>query len=503
MNVVIWARVSSREQAEGYSIDAQLRATREKASREGWEIEREFTVAESAKRGADRAKFNKMVKWVKKNARKKSLGGLLSHKLDRVCRNMRDAVRLQELEDECGVQLCFVENDFGSGPAGALSFNVMAAVSQYYSDNLRQEVLKGMNEKVRQGWPAWHAPFGYMNVKDNPEEPVRPHPEKSETVMRIFELYSRGNQTFESLADQLEKEGHTHSPSRPRFFRTSLSYILNNRFYIGEMEWHGKVYPGRYRPIIDRTTFQRCQDLLSGKNRRTSRTNLPLAGNLFTCTYCGQAMTGERIRRPLKDGRVRIHIYYRCANNKPGPEHPKVRWRSQDLEEAIYEDLKGLRIEDGEIREWFRSYLESITGDIGAQRRQRRKVLVKRRTELTGMQERLLDAYLSGTISEDVFHMKSMEIKAQVEETKKALAELDYAADKEPLNGDLALSVFDWSQKVADIWWRSNSGPRREILEAVCLNRAVDDVTLYVQKRKPFCFLAEGLDFHDGRGARI
>ena len=214
-------------------------------------------------------------------------------------------------------------------------------------------------------------------------------------------------------------------------------------------------------------------------------------------------MTGERIRRPLKDGRVRIHIYYRCANNKPGPEHPKVRWRSQDLEEAIYEDLKGLRIEDEEIREWFHSSLEAATGDLGAQRRHQRKVLGKRRTELKGMQDRLLNAYLGGTIPEDVFNMKSLEIKAELAEVKKALADLDHAADKEPLNGDLALSVFDWSQKVADIWWRSNSGPRREILEAVCLNRAVDDVTLYVQKRKPFCFLAEGLDFHDGRGARI
>ncbi len=28
---------------------------------------------------------------------------------------MRDAVRLQELEDECGVNLAFVENEFAPG----------------------------------------------------------------------------------------------------------------------------------------------------------------------------------------------------------------------------------------------------------------------------------------------------------------------------------------------------------------------------------------------------
>ena len=137
MNVIIWARVSSREQREGYSIDAQLRACRTKAQREGWKAVKEFAVAESAKRGAERVAFNEMFDWVRRHAKKDGIQAILSHKLDRACRNMRDAVRLQGLEDQCGVKLVFVENQFGPGAAGLLSFNVMAAVAQYYSDNLR------------------------------------------------------------------------------------------------------------------------------------------------------------------------------------------------------------------------------------------------------------------------------------------------------------------------------------------------------------------------------
>lgn len=112
MNVVVWARVSSREQREGYSIDAQLRAMREKAAKNGWTIIREFAVAESAKRGVERTAFNKMLKWVKANAKREKIKYILAHKLDRVCRNIRDAVRLQELDDTCGVQLAFVEDQF-------------------------------------------------------------------------------------------------------------------------------------------------------------------------------------------------------------------------------------------------------------------------------------------------------------------------------------------------------------------------------------------------------
>lgn len=59
------------------------------------------------------------------------------------------------------------------------------------------------------------------------ETPVQPHPEKSKAVRRIFDLYSLGNHTFRSLADQLEREGHVYRTSQTRFGRTALSYILS------------------------------------------------------------------------------------------------------------------------------------------------------------------------------------------------------------------------------------------------------------------------------------
>ncbi|MBX3452871.1 MAG: recombinase family protein [Planctomycetaceae bacterium] len=373
MNVLIWARVSSREQREGYSIDAQLRATRERATKSGWTVVREFSVAESAKRGAERIAFNQLIDWVKANAKRENLRAILSHKLDRVCRNMRDAVRMQELEDKYGVSLAFVENQFGPGPAGALSFNVMAAVAQYYSDNLRTEVLKGIDERAKQGWQHSRAPFGYLNVKEDRDEPIQPHPENSKAVMRLFELYSSGRHTFESVGQTLADEGFVFRPSAPKFHRTAVSYILNNRFYIGEIRRGSNYYQGRHQPLIDRAMFQLCQDILSGKNRRaTPQVNMPRSGGLFTCLHCGAFITGERIKRKLKGGGVRPHDYYRCANNYPDDNHPSVRWRADDLEDAIVADLAKFKMPDDEIAAWFRVSLQSAFTDItDLQRNQR------------------------------------------------------------------------------------------------------------------------------------
>ena len=581
MNVVIWARVSSREQREGYSIDAQLRAMRDKAAREGWTVAKEFVVAESAKRGAERVAFNEMFDWVKRNARKLGINAVLSHKLDRVCRNMRDAVRMQELEDRCGVKLAFVDNQFGPGAAGQLSFNVMAAVAQYYSDNLRTEVLKGKDEKVLQGWLPCGAPYGYENSDDR-DEPIKPHPEKSKAVGRIFELYATGNFTFVSLADQLDAEGFVYQKSQRKFVRTALSYILNNRFYLGELIWHGKTYPGRHKPLVEHHVFKACQDVLSGKNRRTNGlSDAPLAGSLFRCAYCGQSITSELIRRKLRRGGVRVHQYYRCANNNPGEAHPTVRWRGEQLEAAVIKELEALQFGDPELTEWFRTALTQAVQDAESHDRHQRTLLLRRRTELENMQDRLLNAYIAGDIDNETFQRKTNDLKAELSRCNKNLEQYedtsgdtgenpsrdicrdtngnsggdicgntasrcrdikaagqnaekqrrdgrssngtpqrdhnaanrrDGASRREggaaqrgnaARRGENVVRLFDWSQQAATVWRGSNNRERRQILETVCLNRTLSDVSLVTQKRKPFDSLVKRPSISSNRGERI
>ena len=487
MNVVVWARVSSKEQRDGYSLDAQLRATRDKAAREGWKVVREFVVAESAKKGAERQIFNQMFKWVQANARREKINAVLSHKLDRVCRNMRDAVRLQELEDSCGVRLAFVDNQFGPGAAGQLSFNVMAAVAQYYSDNLRTEVLKGMDERIRQGLPLGPPPYGYMYDQQDENEPVKPHPTRAATVVRIFELYAKGTYTFKTLANTLAEEGHVYHQSQPRFYRTALSYIMNNRFYLGELVRNGKTHKGKFKPLIHRQLFQLCQDLLSGKNRRTGKPTIPYSGGLFRCAHCGRSMIGEKIRRRLLDGGVNEHIYYKCMNNGM-PNHPNNRWKQEAIEAAVEQDLATLAIPEEKVVTWFRDGIRAAFADVTAHRACQRNMIAKRQSELKQMQDRLLNAFLGGLIDETTYKTKTLQLTAEQDQTDAALQD---AETTDARSGERALQTFDLSQKLAETWRGSTISERRQILELVSSNRTLSDVTIEVTKRSPFSILAE------------
>ena len=62
---VILVRVSSREQKEGYSIDAQLTRLRKYCEQKELEVIKEFVIVESSTRG-EREKFYEMINFIKK-----------------------------------------------------------------------------------------------------------------------------------------------------------------------------------------------------------------------------------------------------------------------------------------------------------------------------------------------------------------------------------------------------------------------------------------------------
>jgi hypothetical protein len=113
------------------------------------------------------------------------------------------------------------------------------------------------------------------------------------------------------------------------------------------------------------------------------------------------------------------------------------------------------------------------------------------------MQNRLLNAYLTGIVEEVVFKAEANKLKAEAAKADEALVQL---GNPTPTRGETALALFDWTQRAADIWCGSNSAVRRQILDCVCLNRTLGDVSLCLVKRKPFDVLAEGPQIKNGRG---
>lgn len=102
---VIYARVSSREQEkEGFSIPAQLELLRNYALNNNITVVKEFEDAETAKKEG-RTNYNEMLKFIKSS---KDVNTILVEKTDRLYRNFKDYVTLEDYDD---VQIAFKKDN--------------------------------------------------------------------------------------------------------------------------------------------------------------------------------------------------------------------------------------------------------------------------------------------------------------------------------------------------------------------------------------------------------
>ncbi len=333
---VIYARVSSREQEqEGYSIPAQLKLLRNYSEKNGFEVLREFVDVETAK-STGRKAFGEMLEFLKKS---KNCRTVLVEKTDRLYRNMRDAVTVEDLDTE----IHFVkENQIlskNSRSQDKLTHGLHLLIARNYVENLREEVIKGMREKAEQGIYPGHAPLGYINNRAT--RGIDVHSEESAIVKRIFELYATGKFPLTVLRKVIKDEfGKVLN-------RSNLHKILNNRIYIGYFEWRGESYKGKHERIISPQLFENCQAVMHGYNKGKYRKHDIAFRGMLTCAHDNSTVTAE-----LKKGK---YVYYRCSGYHGKCELP--RFKEEEISEKLGEVLKNIHIPD-EVLEKIENSLE-------------------------------------------------------------------------------------------------------------------------------------------------
>jgi site-specific DNA recombinase len=142
---VIYARVSSKDQEkEGFSVPAQLELLRGYSGAQGFNVLQEFIDVETAK-AAGRTGFGEMLLLLRKT---KSCRTLLVEKTDRLYRNLKDWVTI----DDLGIEVHFVKENVVLSPDSRSSEKFMHGIkvlmAKNYVENLSEETRKGMLEKA-------------------------------------------------------------------------------------------------------------------------------------------------------------------------------------------------------------------------------------------------------------------------------------------------------------------------------------------------------------------
>src|SRR2546426_68580 len=322
---VLYARVSSKEQErEGFSIPAQLKLLREYASRNDLGLVREFVDIETAKTSG-RQNFEEMVKFLKSH---RDCRIILVEKTDRLYRNLKDAVTLEDLDLEIHL---VKEGQILSKDAKSqtkLIHGMHLVLARHYIENLREEVKKGMREKAEQGMYPGRAPFGYRNNKA--ERTIEVHTENAAIVKRIFELYASGQYSLTHLRSIIRIEtGKT-------FAKSHIHTVLTNPFYIGNFIWGNKIYRGTHAAFISADLYERVQTVLRSHNKPNYGKQEIAFRGLLTCARDNCTITAER-----KKGK---YVYYRCTGYRGKCATP--RFTESEITEKLGVVLKDIHISD-------------------------------------------------------------------------------------------------------------------------------------------------------------
>ena len=244
-SVALYARVSSDRQDVDLSVAAQLRALRDYADKNGYVVVNEYVDEAESGRVDDRPQFNKMIDEAR--LPDAAFREIMVWKFSRFTRKREHAVAYKSMLRRRGVRVVSITERADDTPTGKLLEGIIESVDEFYSENLAQEVLRGMREAASRGfWITGSAPYGYRKimVQDGAKKRVKLEPEEisAQVVQRIFKLAELGS-GMTDIARELNDEGIS-SPRGKRWGKTSVHAILINETYTGTLVWGANAKDG-------------------------------------------------------------------------------------------------------------------------------------------------------------------------------------------------------------------------------------------------------------------
>jgi site-specific DNA recombinase len=160
LRAVGYRRVSSKEQTDGHSLDAQEVHIRSYAQSQNWDVTHIYCDAGiSAKKDSRRPGLELLMA----DAEQGKFDVVIVDKIDRFYRHLGGLlVALDELNSH-GVFASVQEHLDFTSPWGKLMLTVLGMLDEIYIDNLRQETKKGKRQRAREGLWNGSIPFGYCN----------------------------------------------------------------------------------------------------------------------------------------------------------------------------------------------------------------------------------------------------------------------------------------------------------------------------------------------------
>ena len=443
MDLLAYCRYSSENQRDGYSIEAQVRAIKEWAAREGHTVKKFYIDEARSGTTDDREEFQKMIA----ESAGSGCKGVVVHKLDRFARDRYASAVYRHKLKENGLRVISVLEPLDDSPESIMMEAVLEGMAEYYSRNLSREVRKGQKEAALK---AQHVtgpvPYGYRVDEHHRYVVV---PEEAAVIREIFRRLDGG----ESIADVARwAVAHNVKTHKGKVFnelaitRLTQQPILVGRFSYGVNSKDGAepiIIENAVEPILEPSLFWRQYEKTTARKKgpraRLKEEVYLLTGYLF-CEYCGSHLYGFKSKStfPLKSGKMQIYekYSYRCATK--GSRGSASRRLDADyvpphcdlkniekfaLEEFVFEAINRCLF-TGNTSDWI--VAEMLVRSKKKNPTDQKKIdgYKSEIAKLGRQRDKLLDLYLSDGISKEAYSAKADELNNRAEFLETEIARL-------------------------------------------------------------------------------
>jgi hypothetical protein len=157
---------------------------------------------------------------------------------------------------------------------------------------------KASKIKLSKGeWPSG-PPFGYKSIRGENNRPEHvPNEKTAPLVQQAFELFSTGNYSLQTLSDELYERGLRTKSGRP-LSKELTKKLLQRKFYVGQLEWNGRLYEGKHKPIVSPEIFYRPRETKCRQRREWQTAFLAARNSLL------QGLRSQIDRRSPSQGQL-------------------------------------------------------------------------------------------------------------------------------------------------------------------------------------------------------
>ena len=460
LQVALYARVSTDQQAEHHTIDSQLAELTARAEQDGHDLRDDLRFIDNGHSGASliRPALERLRDLVALSA----VDLVYVHAPDRLARSYAHQVLLLEEFAQAGTQVIFLNRPIGTTPEDSLLLQLQGMFAEYERAKVLERSRRGKRHRAQTGAVSVlsRAPFGYRYITREAGGGLARYEidaEAARIVRQIFTWVGHARLTLAGVCRRLHDSGLPSPTGRRHWSRAMIHSMLLNPAYAGQalygrrqsVPWRPPLHPPRghdglpRRPwrqvlatperhisiavpaIVGEELFASVAEQLE-ENRRRSRERLAgvqyLLRGLLVCQKCGYGFTGHHHRGQWR--------YYRCCGTDRSRFHGAFRCdarlvATELLDEAVWTEVCRLLDDPARVIAEYQRRLDAVQA---TPHRLELDALDRQLTKARRAIERLIDSYTEGLIDKPEFEPRLAALrrrKARLEAEAKAHQEAD------------------------------------------------------------------------------